>query len=189
MDHPCRVVFFCAFLRNHNSTIILPYFVSTETIHDKEVNLVRKALLIIAIAVLVLTPVAAYAIVANVPARAEASLPGYRQELTQQQQTDLQESFQKMIDLKKESIDKMVADGLLTGEQGQQALAQLDAMAAYHAENGYTFGFGRMGGGCGGFDADDSYAGRSGHGGGMMRGFGSDSGYYGGGMMRGYDWN
>ena len=149
----------------------------------------RKALLIIAIAVLVLTPVAAYAIVANAPARAEANLPGYRQELTQQQQTDLQESFQKMIDLKKESINKMVADGLLTAEQGQQALTQLDAMAAYHAENGYTSGYGMMGGCLGGFDADDGYAGRGGYGGGMMRGFGSNGGYYGGGMMRGYDWN
>ena len=149
----------------------------------------RKALLIIAIAVLVLTPVAAYAILANSPARAEAGLPVERQKLTQQQQTDLQESFQKMIDLRKESINKLVADGLLTEEQGQQALAQLDARTAYHAESGYAFGFGMMGGCRGGFDADGAYDGRGGYGPGMMRRFGSNNGYYGGGIMRGYDWN
>jgi hypothetical protein len=181
------VAFFCANFRNHISTIFFFYFVSTETIHDKEVNPVRKALLIIAIVILVLTPVAAYAIVAYSPARSDAAFPGYRQELTQQQEADLQASFQQMIDLRKETINKMVADGLLTEEQGQQALAQLDAMAAYHAENGYSFDYGRM---CGGFDADDAYQGRGGYyGGGMMRGFGSNDGYFGGGMMRGYDWN
>ena len=74
----------------------------TEFIDYKEVNLVRKALLIIAIAMLVLTPVAANAIVANSPARVEAGLLGYQQELTQQQPTDLQESLQNMIGLRKE---------------------------------------------------------------------------------------
>jgi hypothetical protein len=189
-DHPNGWPFFCADSRNHISTIFFFYFVSTETIHDKEVNPVRKALLIIAIVILVLTPVAAYAIVAYSPTRSDAAFPGTRQELTQQQEADLQASFQQMIDLRKETINKMVADGLLTEEQGQQALAQLDAMTAYHAENGYAFGYGRMGGGCGGFDADDGYQGRGGYyGGGMMRGFGSTNGYFGGGMMRGYDWN
>ncbi len=134
----------------------------------------RKTLLIIAIAILVFTPVIAYVIVANSPARVKTVLPEYRQELTQQLQMDLQESFQKMIDLRKESINKMVADGLLSEERGQQALAQLDAMAAYHAENGYAFGYGMMGGCHGGFDADDAY---------------DDRGSYGPGMMRGYDWN
>lgn len=149
----------------------------------------RKTLLIIAIAILVLTPVVAYAIVANSPVRVKAVLPEYRQELTQQQQTDLQESFQKMLDLRKESVNKMVTDGLLTEEQGRQALEQLDAMAAYHAENGYAFGYGMMGGCRGEFDADDRYDGRGGYGPGRMRGFGATDGYYGGGMMRGYDWN
>ena len=146
----------------------------------------KKALLIIAIVILVLTPVAAYAIVAYSPARSDAAFPGYRQELTQQQEADLQASFQQMIDLRRETINKMVSDGLLTEEQGQQALAQLDDMAVFHSENGYAFGFGRM---CGGFDADDGYYGRGNYEPGMMRGFGSNGGYYGGGMMRGYDWN
>ncbi|MBA4347992.1 MAG: hypothetical protein C0413_03980 [Clostridiales bacterium] len=183
------MAFLRACFRNHISTTFFYYLKSTETIHDKEVNLVRKALLIIAIVILVLTPVAAYAIMTYSPARNDVGLPGYRRELTQQQEADLQESFQQMIDLKKETINKMVQDGLLTEEQGQQALEQLDDMAAYHAENGYAAGFGMMGYGCARFDADGDLNGRGSYGPGMTRGYNSDYGYYGGGMMRGYDWN
>lgn len=177
------MIFFCVYFRNHISTIFFFYLISTETIHDKEVNLVRKALLIIAIVVLVLVPVAAFALANYSPVRSDVSYPAYRQELTQQQEADLQESFQQMIDLRKETINKMVQDGLLTQEEGQEALAQLDEMAAYHAENGYAFGYGMMGYGCG-FDADDDFYGR-----GRMRGYDSDYGYYGPGMMRDYNWN
>jgi len=130
---------------------------------------VRKALLIIAIVILVLTPIAAYAIMAYSPARSNVGYTYSRQELTQQQEADLQESYQQMIDLRKETINKMVQDGLLTEEQGQQALEQLDEMADYHAENGYAFGYGMMGGCRIGFDADDDFYGR--------------------GRMRGYNWN
>lgn len=158
----------------------------------------RKALLIIAIVVLALVPIAAYALVVNTPVRADvrANYNGSadRQELTQQQQADLQESHQKMIDLRKETINKMVQDGLLTAEQAQIELQQLDEMAAYHAENGSNYGYGTMNG-C--YDLDDStnssntYYGR-----GMMRGFydqdnntDSSDNYFGHGMMRGYNWN
>ena len=58
----------------------------------------RKALLIIAIVVLVLVPIAAYALVVNTPARADVRAyyngSADRQELTQKQQADLQESHQ-----------------------------------------------------------------------------------------------
>jgi len=158
----------------------------------------RKALLIIAIVVLVLVPIAAYALVVNTPVRADVRAyyngSADRQELTQQQQTDLQESHQKMIDLRKETINKMVQDGLLTAEQAQQELQQLDQMAAYHAENGGNYGYGMMNG-C--YDLDNNTDSASGYyGRGMMRGFyerndstDSDDGYYGHGMMRGYNWN
>ncbi len=141
----------------------------------------RKALLIIAIVILVLTPFAAYTLATYSPARADVRYSGYQQELTQQQEADLQESYQQMIDLRKETVTKMVQDGLLTQEEGQQALEQLDEMAAYHAENGYAYGYGMMGYGCGRFDADDESYGRG--------RFGTNDGYYGPGMMRGYNWN
>ena len=158
----------------------------------------RKALLIIAIVVLALVPIAAYALVVNTPVRADVRAyyndSSNRQALTQQQQTDLQESHQKMIDLRKETTNKMVQDGLLTAGQAQIELQQLDDMAAYHAENGSNYGYGMMNG-C--YDLDDStdssstYYGR-----GMMRGFfdqdnnaDSSGNFFGHGMMRGYNWN
>jgi Tfp pilus assembly protein PilE len=158
----------------------------------------RKALLIIAIVVLALVPVTAYALVVNSPARADvrAYYNGSmdRQELTQQQQAALDESHQESIDLRKETINKMVQDGLLTAEQAQQELQQLDLMAAYHAENGGNYGYGVMNG-C--YDLDNNTDSASGYyGRGMMRGFydqndsaDSDGSYYGHGMMRGYNWN
>ncbi len=156
----------------------------------------RKALLILAIALLVLAPVGAYALIANSPARSVADVAAAQQELTPEQQADLAESYQQMIDLRKESIDKLVADGLLTAEQGQLEKDRLDTMAQYHAENGYAYGYGAMGGCYGDFDrydTDDRYDGYYGRG--MMRGYDWNDtndqydGYYGRGMMRGYSWN
>lgn len=126
--------------------------------------------MIIAIVILVLTPVAAFAIMANSPQRSYVSGYADQPELTQQQQADLEESHLQMIELRKETIQKMVLNGLLTAEQGQQALEQLDAMAAYDAGRGYAFGYGMMRGGCVGLDADDDYD-------------------YTRGRMRGYNWN
>ena len=85
---------FCVKIRNHISIIFFFYLISTESIQNKEVNPVRKALLIIAIVILVLTPVAAYALATYSPARADIRYSGYQQELTQQQEADLQESYQ-----------------------------------------------------------------------------------------------
>ena len=142
----------------------------------------RKALMIIAIAVLVLVPVTAFALYSYSSApvadrtyyRAQAVQP----ELTDEQKADLEASFNDMIALRKEAINQRLADGLLTEEQAQLALERLDEMAAYHTENGYWYGYD---GTFGCFDDDDFGYGR-----GMMRDFGR------GGMMGGYgyyDWN
>ncbi len=142
----------------------------------------RKTLMIIAIAVLLLVPVTALALYANSASpvadrtyyRAQAVQP----ELTEEQQADLEASFQDMITLRRESINTMLEDGLLTEEQAQLALERLDEMVAYHAENGYWYGYD---GSFGCFGDDDVAYGR-----GMMRDFGR------GGMMGSYgyyDWN
>jgi hypothetical protein len=141
----------------------------------------RKALLIIAIVVLALAPFAAYMLIAKAPARAAASgdveVTAANQELTEQQKTDLETSYQKMIDLKKETINTFVQDGLLTEEQGKLALERLDQLEKKAAEDGYVYGYGTMRGCLGGVLPN---------GGGNARG-----GYGRGGMMRGYDrdWN
>jgi hypothetical protein len=134
----------------------------------------RKALLIIAIVVLALVPVAAFALIATTPARTAAAAadkaPAVKQELTEQQRADLEESFQKMIELRKETINTMVQNGLMTEEQGKLALERLDQMAERIAENGYANSYGLMRGCFGGAVADGYY----GRGGGMMRGNGRD---------------
>lgn len=143
----------------------------------------RKALLIIAIVVLVLAPFGAYLLIANAPARTVASgtieVPAAKQELTDQQKADLEASYQKMIELKKETINTFVQDGLMTEEQGKLALERLDQLEKNVAEDGYTYGYGTMRACLGGIIPNGGGAG-SGRG-----------GYNRGGMMRGYDggWN
>lgn len=154
----------------------------------------RKALLIIAIVVLALVPFGVYALIATAPARAVVraadTAPVAQQDLTPEQQADLEESFQKMLDLRKETINTMVQDGLLTEEQGQLALERLDRMAEDFAEDGTAYGYGALRGCFGGPAAGDYYGP-----GGRMRGYDWDDGndlndgYYGRGMMRGYGWN
>lgn len=107
-----------------------------------------------------------------------ALTPGYRAyygyteeaaELTEQQKADLDESFEQMMELRRETIQKMVENGLLTEEEGRQALERLDETADAHGEDGEFYFYGGMGGCFGEFGAAD------------------DDAYYGRGMMRGYD--
>lgn len=130
----------------------------------------RKTLLIIAIVVLALVPFAAFALIATTPARTAVrsvdEVPAVRQELTEQQQADLEESFQEMIELRKETINKMVQNGLMTEEEGKLAIERLDQLTERIAENGYANSYGLMRGCFGGAVANGYY----GRGGGMMRG-------------------
>lgn len=65
--------------------------------------------------------------------------------LTDQQKTDLNDSFNKMMDLRKESINKMIENGTITKEQGDAAIKNIDAMIKYRQENGFVGGFGGRG--------------------------------------------
>lgn len=58
--------------------------------------------------------------------------------LTDQQKADLTDFRQKMTDLQKELINKMVANGLMTKEQGDAAVKKIDDMLKYSKENGFT---------------------------------------------------
>jgi hypothetical protein len=132
----------------------------------------KKALLIIAAAALLLVPVAVYAAVSYSPVGAGvrgyygAGINGTDSNLTEQQEADLEESFQDMIALRKETIQKQVQDGLLTEQEGQLALERLDEMADYHEEYGYRSA--AYGCGWNGY-YDDLDTLRGGYGRGMMR--------------------
>ena len=113
----------------------------------------KKLLIVIAIIAVLAIPTAAFAASSDTPAA--QAIRGFcgidTSKLTDQQKADLNDQFQKMIDLRKESINKMVADGAITKEQGDAAIKNIDDMAKYRQENGFTGGMGRgFGGGCGG---------------------------------------
>jgi len=57
--------------------------------------------------------------------------------LTDQQKADLTDFSQKMADLQKESVNKMVANGLMTEEQGKAAIQRIDDMQNQIKENGF----------------------------------------------------
>lgn len=111
----------------------------------------KKLLMLIGLIVALSVPVAAFAATSDAPAA--QAIRGFcgidTSKLTDQQKTDLNDQFKKMMDLKKESINKMVANGTLTKEQGEAAIKNLDDMIKYRQENGVIGGMG-MGKGFGG---------------------------------------
>ncbi len=120
----------------------------------------RKTLLILVAVLILSVPVGSFAATFNPT--------GESLVLTEQQKTDLEESYADMIELKKEFINKMVNNGLMTEAQSEIQLERLDAMLEYHNDNSGGM-FNWM---------------MSGFGYGMMSGYGSGYGY---GMMNGYD--
>jgi Spy/CpxP family protein refolding chaperone len=107
----------------------------------------KKKKLLIAIGlivVLAVLAVASVAFAATSDAPAAQAIRGFcgfdASELTDQQNADLNDSYQKMMDLRKESINKMVENGTITKEQGDAALKRIDDMVKYRQENGTVGG-------------------------------------------------
>lgn len=67
-----------------------------------------------------------------------------KSDLTEEQKADLDESFEQMMKVKREAIDKMIANGLMTKEEGAFAKEHLDEMSEYHEANNYDYGMGMM---------------------------------------------
>lgn len=110
-----------------------------------------KKMFITLAAVLILSlPMAAYAVNSNQTTGGQLrGFCGYGSStanLTDKQKADLNEAFSKMISLKKETVSKMVLDGLITKEQGDLELKRIDDIVKYHNENGTGYGYGMMGG-------------------------------------------
>lgn len=115
----------------------------------------RKILIVLSLALAVSMPVTAFAAASDAPAS-----PVFRSwcginasTLTDPQKSDWNDTFQKMIDLRKDYINQMVENGTITKSQGDAAIARIDDMAKYRQENTSAFGFGGRGmgrgfGGC-----------------------------------------
>ncbi|MGE5417854.1 MAG: DUF2680 domain-containing protein [Acidobacteriota bacterium] len=102
---------------------------------------------IIAIA-LVAIPLTAYAAGTNAPLGKGFCGINFST-LTDKQKADLQDNRQQMMDLKKEQIQKMVANGTLTKEQGDSAIKRIDDRLKSGTPCGGGFGGGRGGSGRG----------------------------------------
>lgn len=133
----------------------------------------KKALLIVLISALILAPIAAFTIyagpAASVGARSYRAYDATVAELTDEQEADLEASFEQMIAIRKETINTMIQDGLLSETQGQLELDRLDAMLENYDGSEDYYGYG-MGGCYGAYDTQYQ-----------------NSGYGRGGMMRYYD--
>lgn len=65
--------------------------------------------------------------------------------LTDQQKAVVTEYAQKMTDLRKDFINKMVSNGAMTKEQGDAAITRIDEMQKNGGADGLMFGFGGKG--------------------------------------------
>ncbi|MDK2905606.1 MAG: hypothetical protein PWR12_1682 [Eubacteriaceae bacterium] len=118
--------------------------------------MMKKVLMILAVLLLVTVPVGVFA--ANSDSEVAENFRGFcgfglgTDNLTEQQQADVNDSFNQMIELRKASISTFVADGLMTQEEADAALARLDEMVEHHEDDSYGMmgGYGR-GGMMGGF--------------------------------------
>lgn len=115
----------------------------------------KKILIVLCVMVAIAIPVTAFAATSDTPvAQVIRGFCGIdTSTLTEQQKDDLNDQFQEMIELRKETINKMVTNGTITNEQGDAAIKQIDDMATYRQDNGFTGGrmgrFGSMNGSCG----------------------------------------
>lgn len=110
----------------------------------------KKLVVLLIVVSVLLIPVGVYAATSDTEvAQGVRNFCGFgvdSTDLTDEQKADLEESFNQMIEVRRESINKMVDNGLLTEEEGAAALERLDDMVEYHQENGYVMGQGMMGG-------------------------------------------
>jgi hypothetical protein len=110
----------------------------------------KKILIVLTLILVVALPTVAFAAPNNPVVKTVRGICGIdTTNLTEAQKADLTEQFNKMIVLRKETINKMVTNGTISKEQGDLMLKNLDAMVAYRQQNGFVGGCG-MGNGFGG---------------------------------------
>lgn len=115
----------------------------------------RKFMIVLAVIIALAIPFSVFAATSNTPAaKSVRSFFGIDpSKLTDKQKADISDYNKKMADLQKDFINKMVADGVITKEQGDAAIKQIDDMLNNANKNGmpYIFGMGRKGFGRGDF--------------------------------------
>lgn len=107
----------------------------------------KKVLIILAVIVALAIPLSVYAATSDTPAA--KSVRGFfgidTSKLTDQQKSDIKDYSQKMADLQKQFINKMVENGTMTKEQGDAAISRIDAAQKNGTLNGLMKGMGMFG--------------------------------------------
>lgn len=62
--------------------------------------------------------------------------------LTDQQKTDMLDSYKQMMEAKKDAVKKMVANKTITAAEGDALLKSIDDMVKYRVDNGFNTGTG-----------------------------------------------
>lgn len=62
--------------------------------------------------------------------------------LTDTQKTDMLDSFKKVMEAKKDAVEKMVANKTITKAQGDAYIKSIDDMIKYRVDNGFATGTG-----------------------------------------------
>lgn len=120
-----------------------------------EINMKRKLILILAVVAVLTVSFTVFALASDTPAAQNIRwfFGIDTSKLTDQQKADMNDSIskmteqqkenaQKMADLQKEAIDKMVANGAMTKEQGDAAKAKIDEQLKNMEQNRLGKGFG-----------------------------------------------
>lgn len=111
----------------------------------------KKILIVMALVVALAVPFTAFAATSDAPlAQTFRNFCGIdTSKLTDEQKSDLNDQFEKMMDLRKQSVQTMVDNGTITKEQGDAVIKNFEEMAKYRQENGIVGGFGGHGKGMG----------------------------------------
>lgn len=105
----------------------------------------KKILIVLAISAALVVPFSVFAATSDVPAaKTIRSFFGIDvSKLTDNQKSDIKTYNQKMADLQKEFINKMVSNGTLTKEQGDAQLKRIDEMLKNGGDSAFLQGFGK----------------------------------------------
>lgn len=110
----------------------------------------KKVLIVLTLILVIVLPTAVFAAPNNPVVQTIRGICGIdTTKLTDAQKADLTEQFNKMIALRKETINKMVSNGTITQAQADLMQKNVDAMTTYRQQNGFVGGCG-VGNGFGG---------------------------------------
>lgn len=99
----------------------------------------KKLYIVLAILIILAIPFSVFATTSNTQtAKTIRSLCGIdTSKLSKQQKDDMLNSWKKVMEAKKDAINDMVDNKIITKEKASEVIDQIDEMIKYHEENGF----------------------------------------------------